>query len=51
MGNATLAQELELVQQTKSWIEERADSCEAYRSYIESWDDWANPWEAGELVS
>ncbi len=51
MGNANLEQELELVQQAKAWIEERADSCEAYSSYIESWDDWTNPWKSEELVS
>lgn len=51
MGNASLQQELELVQQTKAWIEERADSCDAYSSYIESWGDWTNPWQAEELVS
>ena len=51
LGNASLEQELELVQQTKEWIEERADTCEAYSSYLENWDDWTNPWEADQLVS
>ena len=46
IGNLSLEQELEQVQKTKQWIEERADSCEAYKSYLQCWDDWTNPWTA-----
>jgi predicted PolB exonuclease-like 3'-5' exonuclease len=46
IGNLSLEQELEQVQKTKQWIEERADSCEAYKSYLGCWDDWSNPWTA-----
>jgi hypothetical protein len=51
MGKATLEQEQLLVQSAKQWIEQRADSCEAYAAYLESWDDWRNPWQTKELVS
>jgi predicted PolB exonuclease-like 3'-5' exonuclease len=45
-GNLSLEQETALVQQTKQWIDDRASSCEAYASYLQCWDDWANPWSA-----
>ena len=51
MGNATLKQEAKLIQSAKEWIEQRADSCDAYGAYLQSWNDWMNPWEAEELVS
>ncbi len=51
MGKATLEQEIKLVAAAKKWIEKRADTCDAYGTYLESWDDWKNPWETEELVS
>lgn len=51
MGQATLEREIKLVETAKSWIEQRAESCEAYSSYLESWNDWKNPWETEALVS
>ena len=34
------------------WILHKFDPyMKAYSSYIESWNDWTNPWEATELVS
>ena len=51
MGNCTIKQEVELVAEAKQWIEERADTCEAYATYLDSWTDWVNPWDATELVS
>ena len=51
MGKLTLEEELELVESTKKWVEQRADECEAYGTYLESWDDWKNPWQSQELVS
>lgn len=45
MGKATLQQEIELVRCAKDWIEHRSVNCEAYASYLESWSDWANPWQ------
>lgn len=43
-GNTTLEREQALLGSAKEWIEERADSCQAYSSYLESWSDWENPW-------
>ncbi|NND99677.1 MAG: 3'-5' exonuclease [Pirellulaceae bacterium] len=50
-GRLTLEREIEIVADAKSWIQERADGCAAYTSYLENWDDWHDPWEAEELVS
>jgi hypothetical protein len=45
LGKLTLEREIKLIESAKHWIEERADSCEAYSSYLENWDEWENPWE------
>ena len=47
-GKISLREEIELVEDAKRWIEERADTCEAYASYLESWRSWHNPWQAAE---
>jgi predicted PolB exonuclease-like 3'-5' exonuclease len=44
MGNASIDQEAELVALAKEWIQQRADECEAYRCYLENFQEWANPW-------
>lgn len=46
LGQLALAEEQELIAATKEWLEKRADDCPAYRSYLERWGDWKNPWEA-----
>lgn len=43
-GGCDLDREQELIQLAKSWIMKRADNCQAYRDYLESWRDWQNPW-------
>lgn len=43
-GKLELERELELVAETKKWLEERADESEAYASYLDQWDEWQNPW-------
>jgi predicted PolB exonuclease-like 3'-5' exonuclease len=50
-GKCSIEREIELVQLAKQWIEERADNCEAYRSYLGSWREWTNPFDSEELVS
>ena len=50
-GIITLDQEVELVATAKSWIEERADDCEAYQDYLSHYDDWLNPWKSDEEPS
>ncbi len=51
MGNASIDEEIELVSGAKQWIEQRAESSEAYRAYLNSWNDWRNPWKNEQLVS
>jgi predicted PolB exonuclease-like 3'-5' exonuclease len=46
-GQLPLDREQELVACTKQWLFERTDQFPAYRSYLEHWGDWPNPWEAG----
>ncbi|MEO1614487.1 MAG: 3'-5' exonuclease [Planctomycetota bacterium] len=43
-GRLTLEQELEIVAETKTWIESRSDDCAAYATYLGSWEDWHDPW-------
>ena len=50
VGKLTLEQEIEIVADSKKWIEERAEGCKAYSDYLERWTDWHDPWEAEELV-
>ena len=50
-GKLTLEKELRLVANTKEWIEQRVDECDAYRTYLDHWRDWHDPWESEELVS
>ena len=45
-GKITLQEENELVTAAKHWIQQRAEKCEAYESYLASWSDWTNPWES-----
>ena len=44
MGKATIEQEAETVAAAKSWIEARAEECEAYRTYLDKFQEWTNPW-------
>jgi hypothetical protein len=48
MGLLTLAQEQELVERTKAWLEENVGESAAYGMYLENWGEWRNPWEKGE---
>jgi 3'-5' exonuclease len=45
-GQLTLADEQAIVAETKQWLASQADQVAAYRSYLERWGDWVNPWEA-----
>lgn len=46
LGRLPLSREQELVEQTKAWISARADQIAAYRTYLQNWGDWPNPWRA-----
>ncbi|MEM6473114.1 MAG: 3'-5' exonuclease, partial [Planctomycetota bacterium] len=43
-GKITLEQELEIVAETKDWIEKRSDEFAAYERYLSCWEDWHDPW-------
>lgn len=43
-GELTLEQEKLLIDQTKLWLIDHAESCSAYANYLECWGDWKNPW-------
>ncbi|WP_372720882.1 3'-5' exonuclease [Novipirellula sp.] len=43
MGKTTLDNEMQLVQKAKEWIQQRADTSEAYTAYLNAWRDWEKP--------
>lgn len=45
MGELTLDEEHDLVLHTKDWLEKRAETSAAYRSYLQQWGVWQNPWQ------
>jgi len=48
LGWLTLEKEQQIVAETKSWLEGKAEQSAAYRAYLEGWGDWANPWVEGQ---
>lgn len=44
LGRMSLAREQEVVAETKQWITDRADGVSAYRTYLDNWGDWLDPW-------
>lgn len=44
LGRISLDREQEIVTETKQWITDRADQVTAYRTYLDNWGDWQNPW-------
>jgi hypothetical protein len=43
-GKLSLDEEQGLIAQSKSWLMKKADSVSAYRTYLDRWGDWPNPW-------
>jgi predicted PolB exonuclease-like 3'-5' exonuclease len=43
-GELNLDREQEMIAETRRWLEERADQVPAYRTYLDRWGDWKNPW-------
>jgi predicted PolB exonuclease-like 3'-5' exonuclease len=41
----SLDEEQGLIAQAKAWLTARREQSEAYRSYLERWGDWPNPWK------
>ncbi len=46
LGQIPLAQEQQLIAQTRQWLMERQQEVPAYAMYLENWGDWLNPWQA-----
>ncbi|MBI3839590.1 MAG: 3'-5' exonuclease [Planctomycetia bacterium] len=44
-GEISLDQEQGLIAETKTWLIKKADQVSAYRTYLERWGDWPNPWK------
>ncbi len=44
MGRIDLDREKILVEETKTLLESEADTHPAYKTYLEQWGDWENPW-------
>ena len=44
LGRIRLEREQELIDRTKTWISQRAEATPAYRTYLQNWGDWSNPW-------
>lgn len=44
LGWISLEREQEIIQLTKTWLEESSQELTVYRSYLEHWGDWTNPW-------
>ncbi|MFZ1934385.1 MAG: 3'-5' exonuclease [Thermoguttaceae bacterium] len=47
-GQLSLEAEHELIAKTKQWLEVKAEASSAFRTYLEHWGDWKNPWESTE---
>ncbi|MCH5375625.1 MAG: 3'-5' exonuclease [Planctomycetes bacterium] len=45
LGRISLEREQELIELAKNWLTERAPTTAAYRTYLENWGNWPNPWE------
>ena len=50
-GRLSLEDERERVNQTKQWLEERAETSQAYQTYLSEWGDWSNPWSEENLAT
>jgi predicted PolB exonuclease-like 3'-5' exonuclease len=44
MGKIDLAREQALTQETKELLERESKHHPAYRSYLDAWQEWQNPW-------
>ncbi|EAQ80921.1 3'-5' exonuclease [Blastopirellula marina] len=45
LGMITLEREQALIEQTKTWLEERAAEITVFQEYLAGWGRWENPWE------
>jgi predicted PolB exonuclease-like 3'-5' exonuclease len=47
VGQLVLDAEQEIIAQTRAWLEQKAADVAAYRTYLDRWGDWKNPWTEG----
>jgi len=45
VGKLKLQREQQLIAHTKRWLEDRADTATVFRTYLDRWGDWPNPWQ------
>ncbi len=43
LGKLSLEEEHAIVSETKTWLEQQAPACAAYRQYLANWGDWHPP--------
>lgn len=43
-GVLSLAEEQTIIEETREWLEARAENCPALRKYLDAWGDWRSPW-------
>ena len=48
IGQLALEAEQQLIAQTKLWLESKAADSPAFRTYLDHWGDWPNPWAPAE---
>jgi predicted PolB exonuclease-like 3'-5' exonuclease len=48
LGQITLDQEQEIIDEAKEWLVARSAERQAYKLYLDRWGDWSNPWQANE---
>jgi len=48
LGQLTLEAEQQLIAQTKQWLQSKAGGSPAFRTYLDHWGDWPNPWAKSE---
>jgi hypothetical protein len=44
-GQLTLEAEQQIVADTRTWLEQRAEQVASFRQYLSCWGDWPNPWQ------
>jgi len=50
VGQLTLEEEHQIVEETKAWLAEKAKTDRAARMYLEHWGDWRNPWQESSEI-
>jgi predicted PolB exonuclease-like 3'-5' exonuclease len=43
-GVLSLAEEQAIIEETRTWLEARAETSPALRKYLDAWGDWQSPW-------